>query len=70
MDIALKPDLERLLLDEARRRDRPASELAEEAIRIYLEAASDEPSGIVRRTRPLIARVWPAEDFSDWQPPR
>ncbi len=31
--------------------------------------SDDENAAVVRATEKLLPRVWPAEDFSDWQPP-
>ena len=70
MNLALRPDLERRLQDEALRQARPASELVEEALRRYLDAPPDDPTAVVRGVRGLLPGAWPAEDFSDWQPPQ
>ncbi len=69
MVVHIKPELEHLVAAMAERRAQSVSEPVEEALMAYLDAQGDDSRAVVRATRPLLPSVWPAEDFSDWQPP-
>jgi predicted transcriptional regulator len=69
MDVQLDPELERRLRTAAQRRSKSVSQLIEEAMISYLDAVESEPSSWVEATQSVLPKVWPAEDFSDWNPP-
>jgi predicted transcriptional regulator len=69
MNMELKPDLEQRLHEVAQRRSLSVPELIENVLTTYLDAQDDSPMATVRGTRPLLAGVWPTEDFSDWPTP-
>jgi hypothetical protein len=68
MNVELKRDLEHRLQEEARRRAQTVPELVEDVLTHDLDALDDSPTATVRGAQKLITRVWPIEDFSDWQP--
>jgi predicted transcriptional regulator len=69
MNVELKPELERRLQTVADERSQPLSELVEEAMIFYLSALERESSAWVEATQGLLPKVWPEEDFTDWNPP-
>lgn len=69
MNVELKPEIERRLEAIARERSRPVAELVEEAMISYLDAVESGSSSWVEATQGLLPRVWPAEDFAEWNPP-
>jgi predicted transcriptional regulator len=69
MSVELKPELERRLQMIAERRSQSVSELVEEVMLSYLEGLENESSSWVETTQGLLPRVWPEEDFKDWNPP-
>jgi predicted transcriptional regulator len=69
MNVELDPELERRLLVIARKRSQSLSKLVEEAMLSYLDAVESESSTWVATTQGLLPQVWPAEEFSEWNPP-
>ena len=69
MNVELDPELERRLLTIAQKRSQSLSELVEEAMLSYLDVVESESSSWVATTQSLLPQVWPAEDFSGWNPP-
>jgi predicted DNA-binding protein len=69
MNVELKPELEHRLQAVADERSQPLAELVEEAMVFYLNALEAEPASWVNVTQEMLPRVWPAEGFSEWNPP-
>jgi hypothetical protein len=69
MNVELKPELERRLQMIAEKRSQSLSELVEEAMVSYLNTLESESSSWVETTQSLLPVVWPAEDFTEWNPP-
>jgi hypothetical protein len=69
MNLELRPDLEQRLQRVAEQRSQSVPELVEGLLTQFLDSLPDDASVTVRATQSLLSRVWPVEDFSDWQPP-
>lgn len=69
MTIEIKEELERQLKEIAQVRSQTVPELVERVLRDYLKSLPDDPSVWIQTTQRNLARVWPVEDFSPWQPP-
>jgi hypothetical protein len=68
MDITISTEFRDRLEEEARRRSLTVSALIEAILSDYF-ARPDDPAAWVRATSQDLARVWGAEDFSDWDQP-
>ena len=69
MIVELKPELENRLKAIAEKRSQSLSELVEEGMLSYLNVLENESSSWVETTQGLLPRVWPVEDFTEWNPP-
>lgn len=70
MQVDLSPSLEHRLIEVARQRAVPATTIVEEVLTRFLQAIPDDPATWVKLTQQRLPAIWPAEDFSDWKPPR
>jgi hypothetical protein len=69
MNVEIKPELEHRLRAIAQERSQSLSELVEEGMLSYLSVIERESSAWVEATHKLLPRVWPAENFKEWNPP-
>jgi hypothetical protein len=69
MNVELKPGLEDRLRAIAKKRSQSLSELVEERMLSYFNVLESESPAWVESTQSLLHRVWPAEDFREWNSP-
>jgi hypothetical protein len=70
MQVELKPPLDKRLTAAAAKYAISVPELVERVLTRYLDTVEDDPVLWAKANQASLARVWPAEDFSDWNPPR
>jgi hypothetical protein len=70
MQINLSPVVEQRLAEIARQHSVPAAKMVEDILTRFVESLADDPAAWVHVSAQRLPHVWPAEDFSDWAPPR
>ena len=69
MTVEIRPEIESKLMELARRRNQSVESLVGDILVAVVTPDSDEPGDWVQATQRHLPQVWPAEDFSSWQPP-
>jgi hypothetical protein len=70
MTVELKPMLEKRLAEAAKQQSVTVPDLVERVLTNFLDSLGDGLDGWAQASQKAAAKSWPAEDFSDWSPPR